>query len=80
VSEIAPIATELRQLLEHASPKQPRNRGHRQFANNLLKVWPALLTFTTTDRVEPTNNPAGRSLRGPVIHRKLTLGTQTNDG
>ena len=57
-----------------------RNRWHRQFANNLLKVWPALWTFTIIDGVEPTNNPAERALRGPVIHRKLSLGTQSQTG
>ncbi len=67
-------------LLEDASPKKARNRWHRQFANNLLKVWPALWTFTTIDGVEPTNNPAERALRGPVIHRKVSLGTQSTHG
>jgi transposase len=79
-TEIAPIQTQLRQLLEDASPKSRRTRSHRRFANNLLKVWPALWTFTTIDGVEPTNNPAERALRAPVIHRKLSLGTQSNDG
>jgi transposase len=79
-AEIAPIQTELRALLEQASPKKARNRWHRQFANNLLKVWPALWTFTTTAGVEPTNNPAERALRAPVIHRKISLGTQSNPG
>jgi transposase len=79
-AEIAPIKTELRALLEAASPKKARNRWHRQFANNLLKVWPALWTFAILDGVEPTNNPAERALRGPVIHRKLSLGTQSNSG
>ncbi len=78
--EIAPIQTQLRQLLENASPKKARNRWHRQFANNLLKIWPALWTFVTTPGVEPTNNPAERALRGPVIHRKLSHGTQSNAG
>jgi len=45
--EIAPIQTELRALLEAAGPKSRRTRWHRRFANNLLKVWPALWTFTT---------------------------------
>jgi transposase len=79
-AEIAPIQTQLRQLLEEASPKKARNRWHRQFANNLLKVWPALWTFTILDGIEPTNNPAERALRGPVIHRKLSLGTQSDNG
>ena len=79
-AEIAPIQTELCQLLQDASPKSRRTRWHRRFANNLLKVWPALWTFTTIDGIEPTNNPAERALRGPVIHRKLSLGTQSDTG
>ena len=79
-AEIAPIQTQLRQLLEAASPKSQRTRWHRRFANNLLKVWPALWTFTSVEGVEPTNNPAERALRAPVIHRKVSLGTQSNDG
>jgi hypothetical protein len=57
-----------------------RTRWHRRFANNLLKVWPALWTFVTVEGVEPTNNPAERALRGPVIHRKLSHGTSSKDG
>ena len=79
-AEIAPVQAELRQLLEQASPKSRRTRWHRRFANNLLKVWPALWTFTTIEGVEPTNNPAERALRGPVIHRKISLGTQSDTG
>lgn len=79
-AEIAPVQTELRQLLETASAKKARNRWHRGFANNLLKIWPALWTFTLIDGVEPTNNPAERALRAPVIHRKISLGTQSNNG
>jgi transposase len=78
--EIAPIQTELRALLEDAHPKSQRTRWHRRFANNLLKVWPALWTFTAIDGIEPTNNPAERALRSPVIHRKVSLGTQSEDG
>ncbi len=79
-AEIAPIQAELRTLLEAASPKKARNRWHRRFANNLLKVWPALWTFAVIDGVEPTNNPAERALRAPVIHRKISLGTQSEEG
>jgi len=79
-AEIAPIQAELERLLEDASPKSKRTRWHRRFANNLLKVWPALWTFVTTEGVEPTNNPAERALRGPVIHRKISHGTTSNAG
>ena len=76
----APIQSELRQLLKDASPKSRRTRWHRRFANNLLKVWPALWTFVTVEGVEPTNNPAERALRAGVIHRKVSLGTQGDNG
>ena len=45
-----------------------------------MKIWPALWTFVTQEGVEPTNNAAERSLRGPVIHRKLSHGTRSHDG
>jgi transposase len=79
-AEIAPIQIKLRRLLEEASPKSRRTRWHRRFANNLLKVWPALWTFVSINGVEPTNNPAERALRAPVIHRKVSLGTQSKHG
>ena len=67
----------LRALLEHAARKSPRTKYHRVFAKNLLNRWPALWTFTHTDGVEPTNNHAERGLRGAVIYRKLSLGSQS---
>jgi hypothetical protein len=61
-AEIAPIQSELRQLLQDASPKSKRTRWHRRFANNLLKVWPALWTFVTVEGVSrPTIPPNARS-------------------
>jgi transposase len=78
--EMTPVQTELRQLLEHAANKSKRHRLFGRFANNLLKLWPALWTFTTTPGVTPTNNAAERALRGPVIHRKLSHGNQSDDG
>ena len=79
-AEIEQISSRLRPLLEHAARKSPRTRYHRRFAHNLLKVWPALWTFAALDGVEPTNNPAERALRGPVIHRKLSHGTRSPAG
>jgi transposase len=79
-ARIAPLQTNLRAQLEHASRKSPRTKYHRQFARNLLKRWAGLWTFTQTDGVEPTNNHAERGLRGAVIYRKLSLGTQSERG
>ena len=78
--EMKPIQTALRKLLERAGRNSKRTRFHRVFANNLLKIWPALWTFVTVPGVQPTNNAAERALRGPVIHRKLSHGSRTQDG
>jgi transposase len=79
-AQLAPLQDQLRALLEHAARKSPRTKYHRVFARNLLKRWPALWTFTHTDGVEPTNNHAERGLRGAVIYRKLSLGSQSEQG
>jgi len=79
-AEMTPIQAELRELLGHAGEQSKRHRLHRGFANNLLKIWPALWTFITTPGVTPTNNAAERALRGPVIHRRLSHGNQSDDG
>jgi hypothetical protein len=49
-------------------------------ADHRKAFWPALWTFTLIDGVEPTNNPAERALGAPVIHRKISLGTQSENG
>ncbi len=78
--EIAPIKRRLRALLEPHRKKSMLNRQFRTFARNLLKLWPALWTFTEIEEVEPTNNRAERGLRGAVIYRKISLGSQSNAG
>jgi hypothetical protein len=80
VERLAPLQAELRALLEQAARKSARNRRHRTFAKNLLKLWPALWTFTEIDGIEPTNNHAERGLRGAVIYRKLSLSSQSERG
>ena len=80
IERIAPLEQELRALLEQAARKSTKTKYHRLFARNLLKRWPALWTFTRLDGVEPTNNHAERGLRGAVIYRKLSLGSQSEQG
>jgi len=80
ITEMTPVQAELRELVELAAVKSPRHRLHRGFAKNLIKIWPALWTFITTPGVTPTNNAAERALRGPVIHRRLSHGNQSDDG
>jgi hypothetical protein len=80
LERIGPLKEELRALLEEAARKAARNRRHRTFAKNLLKRWPALWSFASVPGVEPTNNHAERGLRGAVIYRKLSHGSQSAQG
>lgn len=77
--EVAPIRRELKALLRRGS-KGRRNKLTWGISKNLLKIWPALWTFVEVEGVEPTNNVAERALRGPVIYRKLSLGSQSERG
>ena len=80
LERIDPLKQELRALLAQAAERSARNRRRRTFARNLLKLWPALWTFSDIDGVAPTNNHAERGLRGAVIYRKLSLGSQSEEG
>jgi transposase len=80
LERLAPLKQELRALLEQAARKSTKTKYHRLFANNLLKHWPALWTFACIEGIEPTNNHAERGLRGAVIYRKLSLGSQSERG
>ena len=74
------LRRELKPILRTYTGKAPRYKRTRGLARNLLKLWPALWTFTDHKGVEPTNNHAERALRGAVIYRKLSLGSQSKDG
>ena len=80
LEQVGPLKAELRALLTQAACRSAKTKRYRIFANNLLKRWPALWTFTTVPGVEPTNNHAERGLRGAVIYRKLSLGSQSDQG
>lgn len=49
-------------------------------AQQLLKVETALWTFVYVDGVEPTNNLAEQALRGAVIWRRISFGSQSVAG
>jgi len=77
---IRALRREFKPILCSYAGKQARYRHTRGMARNLLKLWPARWTFADHRGIEPTNNHAERALRGSVIYRKLSLGTQSNDG
>jgi transposase len=74
------LRREYKPIIRSFAAKRARNKYCRRMANNLLKAWPALWTFASHEGVQPTNNHAERSLRGAVIYRKLSLGSQSEDG
>jgi transposase len=74
------LRRELKPILRQYRGKAPRYKRSRGLARNLLKAWPALWTFTNRAGVTPTNNHAERGLRGAVIYRKLSLGSQSQHG
>lgn len=77
---IRALRRQFKAILRTSSGKAPRYKYCRGMARNLLKVWPTLWTFADHHGVQPTNNHAERALRGSVIYRKLSLGTQSEDG
>jgi transposase len=74
------LQRQLKAVLREHSAKHARYRESRRFARALLKIWPGLWTFATRSGVQPTNNHAERCLRGAVIYRKLSLGSQSETG
>ncbi|MGH2864054.1 MAG: IS66 family transposase [Solirubrobacteraceae bacterium] len=77
---IAALQHKFKPLIAQYAAKSPRHKYCYRMARNLLKLWPALWTFAASKGVEPTNNHAERSLRGAVIYRKLSLGSQSELG
>ena len=77
---IRELQREFKPILRRYAGKSPRYKYCRGIARNLLKAWPALWTFAKHLGVEPTNNHAERALRGAVIYRKLSLGSQSPAG
>ncbi len=74
------LQRQLKAILRQHAAKHARYRQSRRFARAMLKIWPALWTFANHNGVQPTNNHAERALRGAVIYRKLSLGSQSEHG
>jgi transposase len=74
------VRRQLKPILRQYSGKQARYKHTRGMARNLLNVWPAPWTFADRRGVQPSNNHAERALRGAVIYRKLSLGSQSEHG
>ncbi len=75
---LAPLRKRLRQVLAWALRCGVAKAV--QFCRNLLSVEPALWTFARVEGLEPTNNPAERSLRPAVLWRKNSFGCHSEAG
>lgn len=56
------------------------NRQVRNLARAILKHWEAVVRFTLTEGIPPTNNIAERALRILVIARKISFGNYSERG
>jgi len=86
VSLVTPIRQQVHTLLAEGAgypiakdEKTPLAKTVRT-CRQLMKVEPALWTFTTTEGIEPTNNAAERALRPAVLWRKNSFGSQSEAG
>ena len=72
------LRVEVRTLLEQGSRcGSPKTSAT---CREILKIEPALWTFTRVEGVEPTNNEAERALRHAVCWRKTSFGTDSAKG
>lgn len=69
----------IRAALEHGA-QQPRCSRTANTCANILKLWPALWTFTTNGSLVPTNNAAEQALRSIVLKRKISGPTRSLRG
>ena len=69
----------MRAALERGAQQQQCSRTANT-CNNILKLWPALWTFTTNPSLAPTNNAAEQALRSIVLKRKISGPTRSLRG
>ena len=77
-TELDPYRDRIRELLAQGS--RCRHAQTARFCCNLLDEYVALWTFCEVPGIDPTNNAAERALRHGVILRKVSLGTQSDNG
>lgn len=76
---LAALQRRIRAALERGAGQQTCTRTANTCAN-ILKLWPALWTFTTNPSLVPTNNAAEQALRSLVLKRKISGPTRSLRG
>jgi transposase len=77
-AELLPVQQSFRAALELG--EQFGTGKQRGLFRTLLKEWERLWVFLNHEGVEPTNNRAEQALRGAVIWRKTSYGSQSERG
>lgn len=78
-----PALDGLQRRIHVALQRGAQHAGCSRTANtcaNILKLWPALWSFTSNDQLAPTNNAAEQALRGIVLERKISGPTRSLRG
>lgn len=78
IERMAPVRLQVEALLERAVAAKVR--GLSGSCHDVLEHREALWTFVEREGVEPTNNHAERELRGFVLWRRRSFGTQSERG
>jgi transposase len=78
-TQFEPLMRRVRLALERGAAQTACTRTANTCAN-ILKLWPALWTFTRHPGVEPTNNSAEQALRPVVLKRKVSGPTRSRRG
>jgi transposase len=76
--QLAPLRRDFRALLEQGT--NSKHAKTSRFCAGLLEEYEALWTFCDVPGISPTNNDAERAMRGPVILRRISGGTQSERG
>jgi transposase len=75
---LTPVQKRMTRLLKRGIRSSAKRAA--RFCRELLRLEPALWTFTRVKGIEPTNNHAERMLRPAVMWRKQSLGSHSLDG
>ncbi|HUO71884.1 MAG TPA: transposase [Solirubrobacteraceae bacterium] len=76
--QLQPLRNTFGELLEQGA--RSRHPKTARFCAGLLEEQAALWTFCEVPGITPTNNDAERAMRGPVILRRISGGTQSERG
>jgi transposase len=76
--ELQPLRDAFRELLEQGAEQDDAKTA--RFCAGMLEEYDAFWTFADVPGISPTNNDAERALRGPVIARRISGGTQSERG